>query len=87
MVKETGIERVAGKPLESVTRMFRTEFSGRLGFPLRTPVLASRLSPRGRFSSVDHLNGGSPPVVLKVIVKGSCTFPEITAGEELTSKP
>ena len=86
-MKDTGIERVAVKPLESATRIFRTEFSGRLGFPLRIPVLASRFSPRGSPFCMDHLNGGSPPVAVKVMANASCTLLEITSGEELTSRP
>ena len=71
MVMETGTERVAGKPLESVTRIVIEALSGRLGVPLRRPVAASRLRPRGSPSGADHLRGGSPPVAVKATEKGS----------------
>ena len=71
VVKDVGIERVAGNPLASTTRIERDELSGRTGVPLRVPVALSRLRPRGRPSGADHLRGASPPVAVKVTAKGS----------------
>ena len=54
-VIDTGIERMTGKPLESVTRMVTVLLAKFEGVPPNTPVAVFIEIPRGRSPVADHL--------------------------------
>ena len=54
-VIETGIERMIGNPLESVTRIVIVLLVKFEGMPPNTPVVAFIERPRGRSPVADHL--------------------------------
>jgi hypothetical protein len=54
-VIDMGIERMTGKPAESVTRIVIVLLARFDGTPLKTPVVAFIESPRGTSPVADHL--------------------------------